>query len=333
MLKMILERDHFLKWAVLFVLVVQTSVTVTLFRLSLTGSSEHYLGSSVVLSTEILKYIMCLLLLLCQHRCSLGSAIQGYFSEVVNKPRQTALLSVPACLYTVQNNILVLALKHLDAATFQVTYQLKIITTAGFSVVLLGKILDPRQWLSLIMLTAGVGIVQIPATWTATSIEQDKLTGLCAVLVACFSSGFAGVFYEKLLKNSSQPSIIIRNLQLGIFSILFGSINMLYRDWDAITETGVFRGYSIVVWIVIGLQSVGGLLVAATIKYADNIFKGFATSLSILLSALLSWLITEDLRPGIQFVVGTALVLLSSGIYSYTPRRRIRQPAASKLPV
>ena len=97
--------------------------------------------------------------------------------------------------------------------------------------------------------------------------------------------------------------------------------------------SGVFRGYSIVVWIVIGLQSVGGLLVAATIKYADNIFKGFATSLSILLSALLSWLITEDLRPGIQFVVGTALVLLSSGIYSYTPKQRIRKPAVSKLPV
>lgn len=39
---------------------------------------------------------------------------------------------------------------------------------------------------------------------------QDQLTGLGAVLVACFSSGFAGVFYEKLLKSGAQPSIVIR---------------------------------------------------------------------------------------------------------------------------
>ena len=33
----------------------------------------------------------------------------------------------------------------------------------------------------------------------------------------------------------------------------------------------------------------GGLLIAATIKYADNILKGFATSISIITSALASW--------------------------------------------
>ena len=41
-------------------------------------------------------------------------------------------------------------------------------------------------------------------------MEQDQMTGLAAVLVACFSSGFAGVFYEKLLKTGSQPSVVIR---------------------------------------------------------------------------------------------------------------------------
>ena len=36
------------------------------------------------------------------------------------------------------------------------------------------------------------------------------------------------------------------------------------------------------------LQSLGGLLVAAVIKYADNILKGFSTAGSILLSCIAS---------------------------------------------
>jgi len=65
------------------------------------------------------------------------------------------MLAVPACLYTMQNNLLILALSNLDAATYQVTYQLKILTTAGFSVILLKKQLQSRQWLALLKLMIG----------------------------------------------------------------------------------------------------------------------------------------------------------------------------------
>ncbi len=40
------------------------------------------------------------------------------------------------------------------------------------------------------------------------------LTGLSAVIVMCLSSGFAGVYFEKVLK-SSQQSLWVRNVQLG----------------------------------------------------------------------------------------------------------------------
>ena len=39
--------------------------------------------------------------------------------------------------------------------------------------------------------------------------------GLGAVLCACFSSGFAGAYFEKLVKQGVQTSVVIRNLQLG----------------------------------------------------------------------------------------------------------------------
>ena len=56
-------------------------------------------------------------------------------------------------------------------------------------------------------------------------------------------------------------------------------------------------------------------MIAATIKYADNILKGFATSISIIVSTLCSWFVLEDLQPGSQFLLGTSIVLAASILY------------------
>lgn len=49
----------------------------------------------------------------------------------------------------------------------------------------------------------------------ALSNPHKHLIGMLAVIASSLSSGFAGVYYEKLLKESAQPSVIIRNIQLG----------------------------------------------------------------------------------------------------------------------
>ena len=48
-----------------------------------------------------------------------------------------AQVSVPALLYTVQNNALFIAVENLEAAVFQCTYQLKTLTTAVLIAVML----------------------------------------------------------------------------------------------------------------------------------------------------------------------------------------------------
>lgn len=59
----------------------------------------------------------------------------------------------------------------------------------------------------------------------------SQFVGLMAVLTACFSSGFAGVYFEKILKETKQ-SVWIRNIQLGKFemfsNITFKVIILLY---------------------------------------------------------------------------------------------------------
>ncbi|EYC09736.1 hypothetical protein Y032_0059g3019 [Ancylostoma ceylanicum] len=87
------------------------------------------------------------------------------YSEVIQKRSETLKVAVPAVLYVIQNNLLFLALSKLDAATYQVTYQLKILTTALFSVTMLGRSLNRLKWLALILLTGGVALVQVISSY------------------------------------------------------------------------------------------------------------------------------------------------------------------------
>jgi len=102
----------------------------------------------------------------------------------------------------------------------QVTYQLKLLTTALFSVLMLRKQLSEFQWFSLFLLFAGIGIVQLQPQKSASPNskliesevrEQNFMLGIAAVLAACVMSGFASVYFEKLLKHTS-PSIYLRNV-------------------------------------------------------------------------------------------------------------------------
>lgn len=80
----------------------------------------------------------------------------------------------------------------------------------------------------------------------------------------------------------AQVSIWIRNVQLGLFSIP-QSAALCLADRAAVTSAGIgalFAGFSPAVWSVVGLKAFGGLLVAAVVKYADNILKTYVAALS-----------------------------------------------------
>ena len=49
---------------------------------------------------------------------------------------------------------------------------------------------------------------------------------------------------------------------------------------------GWLHGFTPVVWLVVALNVAGGLLVAVTIKYADNIIRGFAQAVAIIVGAV-----------------------------------------------
>jgi UDP-sugar transporter A1/2/3 len=69
---------------------------------------------------------------------------------------------------------------------------------------------------------------------------------------------------------------------------------------------------------VVVLQAGGGLIVAMVVKYADNILKGFATSLAIVVSCIAS-VIFFEFQVTTQFCLGTFLVIISIFLYGHQP--------------
>lgn len=249
--------------------------------------------------------------------------------EVAGKPREMAKLMIPAMLYTLQNNMLYMALENLDAATYSVCYQTKILTTALFSVILLRRKLSATKWGALVLLAVGVALAQLSSQSTnspkadessgdESSGGQSPVVGFLCVMGAACTSGFAGVYFEMLLKGS-KTSLWIRNIQMGIPSIVLAMGSVLVKDWRAVTTNGFFFGYGWVVVAVIVLQAVGGLVVAVVVKYADNIRKSFATAISIIISCALSTLFFA-FRPTFLFFIGSAMVVGS--VFLYTKQDR-----------
>ncbi|KAB0392145.1 hypothetical protein E2I00_012413 [Balaenoptera physalus] len=245
---------------------------------------------------------------------NLGRFKASLRENVLGSPKELMKLSVPSLVYAVQNNMAFLALSNLDAAVYQVTYQLKIPCTALCTVLMLNRTLSRLQWISVFMLCGGVVLVQWrPAQATGVVVEQNPLLGFGAIAVAVLCSGFAGVYFEKVLK-SSDTSLWVRNIQMYLSGIVVTLVGVYLSDGAEIKEKGFFYGYTYYVWLVIFLASVGGLYTSVVVKYTDNIMKGFSAAAAIVLSTIASVMLF-GLQITLTFALGTLLVCVSIYLY------------------
>eukprot|EP00928_Gymnodinium_smaydae_P047306 TRINITY_DN31563_c0_g1_i1.p1 TRINITY_DN31563_c0_g1~~TRINITY_DN31563_c0_g1_i1.p1 ORF type:complete len:355 (-),score=84.60 TRINITY_DN31563_c0_g1_i1:186-1250(-) len=305
-----------LKWLSLFSLVAHSVAICFLMHVSRTRQSKPYLSTTAVFLTEVVKFVASFVL---QARLS-GSmfAFQAELQEhFFRRPRELMQTAVPSVLYTVQGNMLFIALTNLAASTYQVTYQFKIITTALFSVTLLKTQLSVEKWASLLILALGVAVVgksQERQDSGAAHVGSSTV-GLLAVACACVTSGFAGVYMEMTLKNT-DASIWIRNMQLSFFGMIVGFFGAFYFDGDKIQADGFFQGYTVLAWVVVLFQALGGILIAIALKYADSILKCFSASLGIVATCAISSIVLHEAAMNAQMIAGTFLVVASTSVYA-----------------
>lgn len=306
----------------LLLLILQNTGVIVAMRSSRTvrPGKLMYISATAVVCAEVMK--LCASFCFVVHeRGGLAGAIRHLRPHVIAFASPEMLqLVVPGLLYALQNNLLFISLSNLSGAMHQVSYQLKILTTAMLSVLVLGKSVSRTQWLALLGLTGGVMLIQVPqGDHRADSIAGGSTTlGLTAILGACITSGFAGVYTERLMKKS-EASIWVRNVQLAIIGTVMGLVAAYAHNGVQIRTDGFFQGYDALVWCVVVWNAIGGIIISMVMKYADNILKCFASALSIVLTCLISFC-TGEFTPNVMFMLGTILVIASSSVYGGVPK-------------
>lgn len=328
----------FFKTLLLSVLVIQncSSVMVGRFTRSSAPPDQRYDVAHMIMLTELLKLILSAIIeFLLNGRSSVLSSLS--FSTSFQ-------LAPPALLYLIQNSLVFVSLAYLSVPTFQVLYQSKLIVTAILSTLFLNHTYKIRQWIGLFLLTSGVTVITVSEgrneSGTLQGKRSDTAFGVSLVLISCLCSSLAGIYFEALIKdiknswscfsccfsdnaeknqsvetNITTGSVWVRNIQLSAITLLIALAQELFiqvKSMKADTRKphrDFFAGFTPWVYVQILLLGVGGLIVAAAIKYTDSVRKGMATGISVVLSSLLSNLVFGSILP-MFFSAGVTLVIL-----------------------
>ena len=139
---------------------------------------------------------------------------------------------------------------------------------------------------------------------------------------------------QLLLKNKTikktdtlQLSIWDRNIQFAFWSVLFGVLS-LFMDTSWIYD-GLFAEWSILTVILVFIWTLGGLLVALTIKYTNVIIKGFASAMSLILICINGWLLLNDYLDMI-FIVGAIVTVIATFNYNETNQGQLMMQTEKK---
>lgn len=325
----------------LFMMTAQNSAVVLCSRYTRAGVSNEdaYVINDLIMVQEVGKLILAAAL---EYNVTNGQLIRSIQENIFDRPKDFFRILIPSLLYLVQNSLLYVAISNLTAPMFQVTYQCKLLTTAVVSVIMLQSKYSLKQWICLTALGIGVAIVVLGAQSDSKKDDssskddanvQNLFVGLMAVTVACLCSAFAGVYFEFVLKRPTNDggearapvSMWMRNIQMAFFSICIAYINMVRDNSRGVTglmdennnpiTKPFMHGFTGWVYVVVMLQAGGGLLVAAVIKYADNVLKGMATGVSVVTATFFSTFLFGT-SLSMQFALGAGIILVSVYLFS-----------------
>eukprot|EP00450_Noctiluca_scintillans_P023201 CAMPEP_0194530604 /NCGR_PEP_ID=MMETSP0253-20130528/67599_1 /TAXON_ID=2966 /ORGANISM="Noctiluca scintillans" /LENGTH=336 /DNA_ID=CAMNT_0039375857 /DNA_START=110 /DNA_END=1120 /DNA_ORIENTATION=- len=298
----------------------------SLTALATTMSKEHgeypYKVVAVPFATEIFK--------LCVSACMLWSEIRNLDPDSVSKklwctPRSIAMAAVPGVAYQLLNNLNFVTLYYLDAPTYQILSNLKIVGTGIAGYCMLGRRLTRGQWGSLLLLTLGSATTQlrlcdtsdatVPQMTPLTIFSGNPLGYLSAAVCVCVSATL-GVYTEMFMKGSAA-SIHWQNFQLYIFGVIAnGFVLVLRKEMGPGAATSLFHGFNLGAALSVAAAGGTGLAVSFLLRYADSIVKTYASVMCIPFTALVSFVAFGTAITS-QLTFGSATIIISLVFYFF----------------
>ncbi|PRP83927.1 hypothetical protein PROFUN_08864 [Planoprotostelium fungivorum] len=260
-----------------------------------------YNTTSAVLLAEIIKFFLAIFLLRWE-------GLELNFR--VNK--DTLLYSIPAIIYSLQNNLVFVALSHMDPTTYQILVNLKILTTGVLFRIVMGKELSSLQWSALFLLAVGCAVSQTPCE-TSSGVQTSFIGVIVCIIVSCMSPA-AGIATEWIMKKSTlkKDPLHSQNMHLYFFGIISNFI--AYVDEPNFMTSSFFEGYTLSTGLVVLSYAFTGLTVSLIMKYADNMVKIYSVAVSMALTLVLSVLFMGQ-QPTSQMFFGISIITVSILMY------------------
>lgn len=297
------------QWVTLFVLMVLIYGShAPLISLTKVDGQVPFSPSSCVVLIEFAKLVISLVTLF----------LNGDAASVLVPPPLVlvAPYSVPALLYALNNNLVVLMQAHMDPSSFQILSNLKIACTALLYSSCLGKRLRPAQCSALgLLMIAGFSHTYFSLDLDDTGHGESSglhitAWGLFLIVVYCFVSGLAAVYTEWMLKSQKLP-LSLQNLYLYMFGVTINGISFAF---SVRSEKGFLDGYTGLAWLIVAGQAANGLLMSVVLKHGSGITRLFVISCSMLVNVVLSWaFLGLQLTP--FFLIPVCMIGLAAYLY------------------
>ncbi|ONI02250.1 hypothetical protein PRUPE_6G187000 [Prunus persica] len=273
--------------------------------------------TSSVLTCEIAK-VVCALIFMAR-----DGSLKKVYKEWTLVGALTAS-GLPAAIYALQNSLLQISYKNLDSLTFSMLNQTKIIFTALFTYLILRQKQSIQQIgalflliLAAILLSFGEGSKKGSS---ASNSDQILFNGIIPVMVASVLSGLASTLcqWASQVKKHSSYLMTVEMSIVGSLCLLASTFKS--PDGEAIAKHGLFYGWTLMTWIPVMSNALGGILVGLVTSYAGGVKKGFVIVSALLVTALLQF-IFEGKPPSLYCLVALPLVVSSISIYQKYPYR------------
>ncbi|CAG5121416.1 unnamed protein product [Candidula unifasciata] len=282
-------------------------------------NSYSYNTVTVVLLTEVAKLVASSLVFI------KDQSVKRLFADIVTYKKVLFLYLIPAVLYCLYNNLQFVNLSAYDPTTYYLLLQFRVVVTGITFQLVFKKKLSHIQWMSLLLLTVGCIIKEVnhdvsggetvPAT--STSLFDFLDIHLFFIMLQVFSSCFAGVYNEFLLKDTgADVHIMMANVFMYINSIVCNILLLAVRG--QLSEAFIFSNMESImkprVLAIIINNAAIGIVTSLFLRSLNSILKTFASALELMFTAVLCWFIFGI--PVDKFTV-LAIFIVSVATYIY----------------
>lgn len=233
-------------------------------------------------------------------------------------------------------------LRSYDPTTYFLLLQFRVVVTGVVFQILFSKRLSTTQWISLILLTSGCILKQMGYSHKSSLTDSSSAKNsddsfsfeayinfnLFLILVQVFSSCFAGVYNEFILKEKeNNVHIMLQNVFMYVDSIICNVLLLcLYTPNDgsngglieAFSQSSLSQLLNYKVILIMINNALIGIVTSLFLKSLNSILKTFASALELMFTAVLSWIIF-GIPLDSTTVIAIGIVSYATFLYSKNP--------------